>query len=157
MKNAMKTFALALAGALAAAAPSAAAANSVDPALASAVSKANSEWEAAMKKGDAAKIAAPYEADAVFLGVDGTCTTGRAAIEQMYRGRFAKNGLAIATQIESKSLVQDGDLGYEWGYGETTMNRLAKMETSGGRYFTIWRKGPDGTWRIFRNVVLPGR
>jgi len=145
--------ALAFAGVLAAA-PIATAAT--DPALAAAVSKTNSDWESAMKKGDAAKIAAPYEAEAIFVSADGTCTRGRAAIEQMYRDRFANQGLAIATHIESRKLVQDGDYAYEWGYGETTGNRLAKMVTSGGRYLTVWRRGPDGRWKILRNVVLPG-
>ena len=110
-----------------------------------------------MKTGDAATIAAPYAPDAVFVSADGSCTNGRSAVEQMYRDRFTKQGVAIATRIESKRFVQDDDYAYEWGYGETTVNRLAKMVTAGGRYLTVWRRDADGRWRIFRNVVLPGR
>src|ERR1043165_1741465 len=88
-------------------------ARSVDPKLVRAVRKANAEWAAAMKTGDAATIAAPYSDDAVFILSDGTCIQGRAKIQEMYRAGFERAGLATSTRIESKKLVIDGDLAYE--------------------------------------------
>jgi ketosteroid isomerase-like protein len=42
-----------------------------------------------------------------------------------------------------------GDLGYTWGTWEAT---VADVETGGasvstGRYVTVWRRDPDGSWR----------
>lgn len=130
-------------------------AGSVDPKLEHAVRKANSEWEAAVKTGDAATIAAPYAADAVFLLTDGTCVRGRAEIEKMYRDRFERTGLAASARIDSKQLVVDGDLAYEWGYGEVGRIAQGKESKSGGRYLTVWQRAGDGDWKIIRNIVLP--
>src|SRR5215470_13662216 len=79
-----------------------------DPRLLSAIKKANSEFEIAMTKSDVATIVAPYTEDAVFVTPDGTSIKGRAAIEQLYRDRFAKSGPALETKIESQQLMVDG-------------------------------------------------
>ena len=126
-----------------------------DPKLTTAIAKANSEWAAAMKTGDAATIAAPYTDDAVFVGVDGGCTKGKAAIEAMYRDRFARRGFATDTKIDSRHLVVDGDLAYESGWGEMTTVKDGKPATAGGAFLTVWKRQADGGWKILRNVVLP--
>jgi len=130
-------------------------AGSGDPKLERAVRKANEEWMAAVKTGDAATIAAPYADDAVFIMVDGTCIRGRAEIEKMYRERFERGGVAASARIDSKKLVIDGDLAYESGYGEIGRIKEGKVSTSGGRYLTVWQRTAGGEWKIIRNVVLP--
>jgi uncharacterized protein (TIGR02246 family) len=126
-----------------------------DDALHAAVRKANSEWAAAMKSGDAAVIAAPYTDNAVFVLVDGRSLQGRAAIEQMYREGFQKGGTASSTKIQSRSLVRDGDLAYESGYADVGVVRDGTPVTRGGRYLTVWQRQVDGAWKILRNIVLP--
>jgi len=136
--------------------PAAAAApSSGDPRLDRTIEKANSEWGIAMKAGEAAPIAAPYLDDAVFVGPDGSCTRGKAAIEAMYRERFSKRGKALSTRIEPHRVSVDGALAYEWGYGEVTSLADGKPATRGGPYLTVWARQPDGDWKILRNVVLP--
>lgn len=126
-----------------------------DPKLERAIHKANSDWEAAVKTGDAAAIAAPYAEDAVFVLVDGTCIKGRAEIEKMYRAGFEARGVAASARIDSKKLVVDGDLAYESGYGEVGRMKEGKLSSSGGRYLTVWQRRADGEWKIIRNIVLP--
>jgi ketosteroid isomerase-like protein len=128
-----------------------------DPRLLAAVKKANSDFETAMTKSDSATIAEPYMADAVFVSPDGTATRGRAAIEQLYRDRFAKSGPALETKIVSEELMLDGDFAYERGRGSIT--RLVREErvTGWARFLTVWQRQPGGGWMIFRNVVLPAR
>lgn len=126
-----------------------------DSRLDRAIGEANAEWAAAMKTGDAAAIARPYLDDAVFVGADGACIRGRAAVETLYRDRFRRGGLATATRIEPRRVVLDGDLAYESGYGEMTMTKDGKPATGGGRYLTVWKRVAGGDWKILRNVVLP--
>ncbi len=128
-----------------------------DSRLLSAVTKANSDFEIAMTKSDTASIVAPYTTDAVFVSVDGTATKGRAAIEQLYRDRFAKSGPAIESRIESQQLVIDGDLAYERGRGSITREAKGQRVTDWARFLTVWQRQPDGDWKIFRNVVLPAQ
>ena len=126
-----------------------------DPKLDRAVEKANSDYVEAMKTGDAAAIAAPYTDDALFVGIDGACTRGRAEIEKMYRARFERSGLAKSTRIDSRRLVVDGNLAYESGSGEIGRLREGKLSTDSARFLTVWQRQRDGEWKILRNIVLP--
>jgi uncharacterized protein (TIGR02246 family) len=128
-----------------------------DPRLLAAVKKANSDFEIAMTKSDTATIAEPYTADAVFVSPDGTATRGRAAIEQLYRDRFAKSGPALETKIVSEELMLDGDLAYERGRGSITRRVREERVTDWARFLTVWQRQAEGGWKIFRNVVLPAR
>jgi uncharacterized protein (TIGR02246 family) len=128
-----------------------------DPRLLAAVTKANSDFEVAMTKSDTAAIAEPYTADAVFVSPDGTSTKGRAAIEQLYRDRFAKSGPALETKIVSEELMLDGGFAYERGRGSITRRVREESVTDWARFLTVWQRQPDGAWKIFRNVVLPAR
>jgi len=128
---------------------------SPDSNLEKAVAKANAEWAAAMKTGDAVVIAAPYTDDSVFVLADGKSLQGRAAVEQMYRDGFQKGGPASTTKIDSKRLVRDGDMAYESGYAEVGVVRQGKPVTRGSRYLTVWQAQADGAWKILRNIVLP--
>jgi uncharacterized protein (TIGR02246 family) len=126
-----------------------------DPKLDRAIEKANSEFIAAMKTGDAATIAAPYTDSGVFIALDGSCIQGRTEIEKMYRARFARLGVATSAKINSKKLVVDGDLAYESGTGEVGWLKDGKLSVNGGRFLTVWQRQANGEWQILRNVVLP--
>jgi uncharacterized protein (TIGR02246 family) len=128
-----------------------------DARLLAAIKKANSDFEAAMMKSDTATIVEPYTADAVFVSPDGTATKGRAAIEQLYRDRFAKSGPALETKVVSEELMLDGDFAYERGRGSITRRVREERVTDWARFLTVWLRQPDGHWKILRNVVLPGR
>ena len=129
-------------------------ARSVDPKLKRAVRKANSDWVAAVKTGDAAAIVAPYREDAVFVLADGTYIRGRAEIEKLYRVGFERRGVATSARNDSKTLIVDGDLAYESGYGEIKRINEGKVSTTGGRYLTVWQRTTDGEWKIIRNLVF---
>jgi uncharacterized protein (TIGR02246 family) len=126
-----------------------------DPRLLAAVKKANSDFETAMTKSDSVTIVEPYAADAVFVSPDGTATKGRAAIEQLYRDRFAKSEPALEAKIVSEELMLDGDFAYERGRGSLTRRAREERVTNWARFLTVWQRQPDGAWKIFRNVVLP--
>jgi len=126
-----------------------------DPRLLSAIKKANSEFEVAMTKADIASIVAPYTEDAVFVTPDGTSIKGRAAIEQLYRDRFAKSGPALASKIESQQLMVDGDIAYERGRGLLTRRVNNERVADWARFLTVWQRQADGDWKILRNIVLP--
>lgn len=128
-----------------------------DPRLLAAIKKANSEFEVAMTKADTTSIAAPYTPTAVFVSIDGTPTRGRAQIEQLYRDRFAKSGPALESRIESQQVVLGGDFAYELGHGAITRREKGEKVTDWARFLTVWQRQPDGDWKIFRNIVLPGR
>ena len=112
----------------------------------------NRDWVVGMKTGDAARIAATYTDDAVFCGPKGDCIKGRVAVQELYKSRLAKTGNAADAWAKSTKVERDGEYAYEWGWAETT---FADGQSSKGRYLTVWKAQPDGTWKIVRNIVLP--
>jgi uncharacterized protein (TIGR02246 family) len=128
-----------------------------DPRLLSAITKANSDFEAAMTKGDVASIVEPYTQDAVFVSIDGTVFRGLAEIRQLYQNRFAKSPPVLESRIESDELMLDADLAYERGRGAFTRVVDGKRVSDWARFLTIWQRQANGDWKIVRNIVLPAR
>lgn len=116
------------------------------------IEKTNADWGPAMQKGDTDTIVAAYAPDAVFCTGDGRCYSGFNNIAAMTRARLAAHRLAKRATAHTTQMLEDRGFIYEWGQAEIVG---ATGATTGGSYFTIWQKQPDGHWKIFRNIVLP--
>lgn len=128
----------------------------VDPAAVKAIEQANAEWLPAIKAGDAARIAAPYAEDGVFVLPDGTSVVGRAAVEAMYARRSAGRSQIVDGGITGcgRLASSPGEV-LEWGYGRATVRGAdGATKSSAGPYVTWWHKASDGDWRIVRNVAF---
>ena len=112
----------------------------------------NDEWVQAMEQGDARLMAQAYAADAVFCARDGRCIQGHDAIQAFMQARIQKLGKAKQASVKSRHHERDGDLVYEWGY-TAVISHDDKL--GGGRYLTVWMPQPGGSWKIYRNIVLP--
>lgn len=120
-----------------------------------AIEAANSGWLPAMKRGDAAAVAAAYAADGVLITSKGTAIRGRSAIEARYRAEIAQAGQVIGGGLVQEGVTVSGGLIYEWGHGWLVFRQKdGKQRVSSGPYFTVWRREPDGSWAIMRNLVL---
>jgi uncharacterized protein (TIGR02246 family) len=120
------------------------------------IDKVDEDWLAAMQAKDAERLAAPYAVDAVFLLPSGQSVTGRAAIADLYRRRFAEGSRLISGGIRRDGLVEaTGGLVIEWGQGEaTSVDRAGRQSTSRGPYVTIWKRSAEQRWVIIRNLVF---
>lgn len=145
----MRTLAI-----LAAASSLAVAAHAADlpEALRNSIASGNQEWIDGLEKHDAARIAATYDEKALNCGADGKCVAGRAAFEKQTAARIGKLGVVKDAWVKSARTELDGDLAYEWGRAGFQANGK-RFEA---RYLTVWRRQADGSWKIFRNIVLPG-
>jgi ketosteroid isomerase-like protein len=114
----------------------------------------NQAWVDGMKLGTVEPIAATYTPDAVDCSAAGNCIRGRSAIEQHMRQEMAKFGNADSASVTSIGSVQQGRFVYEWGQAEASFPSGKKIVD---RYLTAWREQPDGSWKIFRNLVIPGK
>jgi ketosteroid isomerase-like protein len=124
----------------------------IEPGARKGIDAGNQAWIDGVKTGEAAPIAATYAENAVDCGPTGECIRGRAAIEQEIKGLSAKRGHAQGAQVTSVGSVQQGDFVYEWGRAEASFangNNLVE------RYLTVWHREADGSWKIFRNMVIP--
>ena len=118
------------------------------------IDSANTEWLAAMKRQDVAAIVAPYADSAVFVTPSGASVTGRGAIAQLMRERFAHNGPITGGNIHQDGLTVQGPYIYEWGHATADCVRDSVTKRAPGRYVTVWASDANGRWRIIRNLSL---
>ncbi|UWZ83323.1 YybH family protein [Occallatibacter riparius] len=114
----------------------------------------NQAWIDGMKQGNVELIAATYASGAVDCSPDGKCISGRAAIQDHMKAEMAKLGKAESASVTSVGSVQQDHFVYEWGQAEAHFSGGRKIFD---RYLTAWQQQPDGTWKIFRNLVIPSR
>ena len=114
----------------------------------------NQAWIDGMKQSNVAMIAATYTSDAVDCSPEGNCIRGRAAIEEHMKEEMAKRGKAESASVTSSGSVQQGRFVYEWGQATASFPNGKKVVD---HYLTAWREEPDGTWKIFRNLVIPNQ
>jgi uncharacterized protein (TIGR02246 family) len=120
------------------------------------IDHADSDWLGAMQSRNVERIVEPYDREGMFVTVTGVVIRGRDSIAALYRRRLG----AIA-RIQDGAIVREGvqavndTLIYEWGHGGMTFTDTSgAMHKTNGPYLTVWRKEPNGTWRIIRNLVF---
>jgi ketosteroid isomerase-like protein len=127
-------------------------AQSLPPNLRRDIDAGNQAWIDGLKSGNAELAASSFGDDALNCGPTGDCDKGKAAIVDHYRGVIAKLGKASSGRVRSESLHVDHDLAYESGYSEAEFPGHGPLK---GRFSTVWKRQPNGHWKIFRNMSLP--
>lgn len=117
-----------------------------------AIDAGNRAWIDGVKNGDVALISATYAVDAVDCNSAGECIRGRSDIERHIKAQLASMGRARSAGVKSVGSTQQGNFVYEWGEAKATFAGGRELID---RYLTAWQKQPDGTWKIFRNMVIP--
>jgi len=125
-----------------------------DPAaVRSAIETANSKAAAAMLAGDVTAGTAHYADDAVVMMPNAPKATGKAEIAGMFTGMMAEMTVTAANFTTNEVLI-DGNTAIETGAFNVTM----KMKKGGheikdtGKYMTVWKKQPDGGWKVIRDI-----
>ena len=114
----------------------------------------NQAWIDGVRTGNVPLIIATYAVDAVDCGPTGECTTGRPQIEQHMTTQLANFGLAHSASVTTWGTSQQGNFVYEWGQAEATFGGDKSLVE---KYLTVWRLETDGSWKIFRNMVIPDK
>jgi ketosteroid isomerase-like protein len=108
----------------------------------------------AMKQGNVALLVPGNTEDAVDCSPEGHCIRGRSALEEHMKEEMAKLGKADSASVNSIGSVQQGRYVYEWGEAKA---QFANGKSIVDRYLTVWQKQPDGSWKLFRNLVIPNK
>lgn len=120
-----------------------------DAEVLAAIAAANAEFAQALVAGDARAMAAVFTEDGeVIPPMQRGFVSGRAEIEAYNAARLqGRRYLDVA--IATVHLEVSGDVAWETGTSRATMQqgKLAPVTVT-GRYLAVWRRGPDGRWRI---------
>ena len=55
--------------------------------------------------------------------------------------------------IRHAEAAKDGSLGYTFGSSEVSFrNEKGEIQKRSGRYLTVWRRQPDGSWKVVSDI-----
>jgi uncharacterized protein (TIGR02246 family) len=105
---------------------------------------------AAINAKDAAGASGVYAKDAVFIGDNGEMTSGGAAIDASFKKFLSDPSMKIDYQPGAKTFSADGGMAYSTAsFTETyTDPKTGKPVTVKGTNLSVWRKQPDGAWKL---------
>jgi uncharacterized protein (TIGR02246 family) len=120
-----------------------------------AIEQGNQAFIDAFAKGDAAALAAVYDADGSRLSPTGEVVRGTAAIAERV-GEFLQKVGTVKVTIATENLWVIDDMAYETGKYTFTFTPQEEPErTLAGQYVTIWKRQDDGGWKIYADMSVP--
>jgi ketosteroid isomerase-like protein len=111
------------------------------------IEAANKQWEAAVKKGDGAAIAALYTATAQLLPASSEVVSGTAAVQKFWQGAL-DSGIRGA-KLTTLEVEGHGDSAHEVGAYE--LSDAAGKLLDRGKYVVIWKRDKGG-WKLHRDI-----
>lgn len=130
-----------------------AAAKSGSSSAADAIKNADAQWAAAAAAKDVDKSASFCGADAAILVPNAPAAEGKDAIHKWFQDTFNTPGFKLAWHATNAEAAKSGDLGYSTGkYELSYTDSSGKQVTDHGKYVTVWKKQPDGRWKVVRDI-----
>ncbi|HEV8660820.1 MAG TPA: DUF4440 domain-containing protein [Thermoanaerobaculia bacterium] len=116
-----------------------------------AIRAAEGPFIAAFNAGDWATVSSYYADDAVTLMPNTDVARGRPAIQQLFSSMGPmKPNLSFGPD----RIVQSCDVAYEIGHYQMRMTGPnGSPMNDAGKYLTVWRRMPDGTWKIVADMI----
>jgi len=79
--------------------------------------------------------------------------TGQAAIRERMAKAFADTSFTLTWEPQQADVGAAGDLGYTLGRSEARFrDEQGRPVVRTGRYLTVWKKQPDGSWKVARDI-----
>lgn len=85
--------------------------------------------------------------DGVSLGNKQPPVMGKTAIAA--QAQWDPKDYQLTWVAQGAQMGPSNDMGFTWGHYEgTSKDKNGQPVKTSGRYFTVWRKMPDGTWKV---------
>ena len=99
--------------------------------------------------GGGAAWAGYFAENGSMLGKTNPPITGREAIQKTMDPVFANPDFSLRWKPTRAEILIPGDLGFTTGrYERRVKDKDGKVEVERGTYVSVWRKQPDGSWKI---------
>ncbi len=93
-----------------------------------------------------------FAPSASVLGAGVPTSTGRAAIRKSLAAAFGVSDLSISWHADKAGVSGSGDLGYTSGKNRVSFGSKSKTLPIIGKYVTVWKRQPDGTWKVILDI-----
>ncbi len=104
------------------------------------------QWSQTAK--DLDKFMSYFAPDATGYPQGGPAMTGAPAIREAFTQMSAAPGFALSWTATKADVGAGGDVGYTAGTYEMTMGGV----TDKGKYITVWKKQPNGEWKVTEDI-----
>jgi ketosteroid isomerase-like protein len=114
-----------------------------------AVKSADAAFQQAIAGKDLNQIMSFYADDAVLMPAAKPLLTGKAAITNEWKELLAIPAFQNASKLAQVEVSASSDLAYTRGSYETRlMGEDGQLVVEPGKWLSVWRKQPDGSWRV---------
>ncbi len=94
--------------------------------------------------------------DAYLLAPDAPLARGKEAIRSIIADLEARPGFSVSWEATAADVGSAGDIGYTIGtYRMEMTNPDGEPIRIDGKYLTVWKKQPDGNWRVVADMFNP--
>lgn len=102
-----------------------------------------------------ASFVALVDNDAIFFGRE--VSRGKDAVAKAWLPFFTDRNLFLKWHPNEVHVSSSADLGYSIGEFERIgKDKQGNPETAVGSYVSIWRRQPDGKWKVVLDIGTPG-
>jgi uncharacterized protein (TIGR02246 family) len=113
----------------------------------------DAQWEKAMQAKDATQIVSYYAEDARAIWPGSPMADGKPAVAKLWAESLAAPGFAISFSPTIMEVSRSGDLAYQIGDYETTVNdKRGKPQTTKAKFVLIWGKQAGGSWKVVTDI-----
>ena len=116
-----------------------------------AIEVANAKFSEAFARGDARALSAMYTSDAIAFPPDSEMIRGNEAIGEFWKA--TRDGGVQSAALTTDDVDRSGDVAYEVGTVSLTIQPAGKEPTTAAaKYVVIWKRQPDGSWKLHRDI-----
>ncbi len=106
-----------------------------------------SKFSKATAAGGGSAFASFFAEDAVTLANGKAPVIGRSAIGE--QATWSPKQYQLTWTPDGARMSSAGDMGFTWGHYEGhSIDANNNPVVTGGRYFTVWKKQTDGSWKV---------
>jgi len=120
-----------------------------------AIGDGEKQWVQDYASKDAAKVAAHYADNAVFMIPGSAPASGKDQVQKMVQGMLSDPALDLKFEASKIEVANSGDLGYTRGTYTVTMtdSQTKKPINDHGSYVTTYQKQADGSWKAVMDIA----
>jgi len=122
-----------------------------------AIRAASAEWSKSAQARDLDKSVSYYAEDAVDFIDKGALVKGKNSIRLAWKDILAPTAPTLSFATTFVEVARSADLAYEYGtYDLVTEVKKGKPNDEKGKYVTVWKKQPDGSWKVVADIDNAG-
>jgi ketosteroid isomerase-like protein len=94
-----------------------------------------------------------FAPEGVSLPAKGPALTGPEQMRKQNAKTWSQPGFSLRWTPMKAEMARSGDMGYTWGtYEASVTGKDGRPEVQTGKYVTIWRKQPNGEWKVILDM-----